>query len=306
MSPAKKVPPIDFTKFEERIGVVFSDKGILRQAFTHRSYINEHRESGLEHNERLEFLGDAILELSITDFLYHKYPEENEGELTSYRAALVNTNTISDAAKLLGMGEFLLLSKGEAKDEGKGRQYILANTFEAVIGALYLDQGYECADDFIKKTRSERGIVLIIDEAQDLTLKALEQIRLLSNLETNTDKLLQIVLVGQPELRDTLNQPSLAQLRQRVHVRFHLTALDRQEVEEYILHRLHVAGMDERANFIFTKEAIDLIYDQSRGIPRMINKLCDWAMLGAFSKKLLTIDDKVVENVAVEAEGVMC
>ncbi|OGW79460.1 MAG: hypothetical protein A3G33_00295 [Omnitrophica bacterium RIFCSPLOWO2_12_FULL_44_17] len=148
--------------------------------------------------------------------------------------------------------------------------------------------------------------VLIIDEAQDLTLKALEQIRLLSNLETNTDKLLQIVLVGQPELRDTLNQPSLAQLRQRVHVRFHLTALDRQEVEEYILHRLHVAGMDERANFIFTKEAIDLIYDQSRGIPRMINKLCDWAMLGAFSKKLLTIDDKVVENVAVEAEGVMC
>ncbi|OHA84197.1 MAG: ribonuclease III [Candidatus Yonathbacteria bacterium RIFOXYC1_FULL_52_10] len=152
MSPAKKVPPIDFTKFEERIGVVFSDKGILRQAFTHRSYINEHRESGLEHNERLEFLGDAILELSITDFLYHKYPEENEGELTSYRAALVNTNTISDAAKLLGMGEFLLLSKGEAKDEGKGRQYILANTFEAVIGALYLDQGYECADDFIKKT----------------------------------------------------------------------------------------------------------------------------------------------------------
>src|SRR3989338_6563117 len=147
---------------------------------------------------------------------------------------------------------------------------------------------------------------LIIDEAQDLTLKALEQIRLLSNLETNTDKFLQIVLVGQPELRDTLNQPSLAQLRQRVHVRFHLTALDRQEVEEYILHRLHVAGMDERANFIFTKEAIDLIYDQSRGIPRMINKLCDWAMLGAFSKKLLTIDDKVVENVAVEAEGVMC
>lgn len=157
MSPAKKSPTIDFGKFEARIGVTFTDKALLRQAFTHRSYINEHRESGLEHNERLEFLGDAVLELSITHFLYHKYPEENEGELTSYRAALVNTNTISDAAQKLGMNDFLLLSKGEAKDEGKGRQYILANTFEAVIGALYLDQGYECADNFIKNTLFPRA-----------------------------------------------------------------------------------------------------------------------------------------------------
>lgn len=148
---------IDFSKFEFRINVTFLDKKLLMQAFTHRSYINEHRGGGMEHNERLEFLGDAVLELSITDFLYKKYPEENEGELTSYRAALVNANTIGDAAKKLGMDEFLLLSKGEAKDQGKGRQYILANTFEAVIGALYLDQGYAAADEFIRTTLFPRA-----------------------------------------------------------------------------------------------------------------------------------------------------
>lgn len=148
---------IDFSKFESRINVTFLDKKLLMQAFTHRSYINEHRGGGMEHNERLEFLGDAVLELSITDFLYKKYPEENEGELTSYRAALVNANTIGDAAKKLGMDEFLLLSKGEAKDQGKGRQYILANTFEAVIGALYLDQGYAAADEFIRTTLFPRA-----------------------------------------------------------------------------------------------------------------------------------------------------
>ncbi|MHB8651720.1 MAG: ribonuclease III [Minisyncoccota bacterium] len=157
MPSLKKTMSIDFSKFETHIGVSFFDKKLLMQAFTHRSYINEHRESGMEHNERLEFLGDAVLELSITDFLYKKYPEENEGELTSYRAALVNANTIGDAAKKLGMDEFLLLSKGESKDQGKGRQYILANTFEAVIGALYLDQGYAAADEFIRTTLFPRA-----------------------------------------------------------------------------------------------------------------------------------------------------
>lgn len=141
----------DFNAFEKKIGVTFKDKGLLKQAFTHRSYINENPKSGLSHNERLEFLGDAVLELSVTDYLFKKYPEENEGELTSYRAALVNATTLSKAAMELDMDEFLLLSKGEAKDKGKARQYILANTIEAMIGAIYLDKGYDAADKFIAK-----------------------------------------------------------------------------------------------------------------------------------------------------------
>lgn len=105
----------------------------------------------MEHNERLEFLGDAVMELVVTDFLYHKYPEKPEGELTSFRAALVNTQSISKAAQSINANDYLLLSKGEAKDQGKARQYILANTFEAIIGAIYLDQGYDKADAFIKQ-----------------------------------------------------------------------------------------------------------------------------------------------------------
>jgi len=139
----------DFSLFEEKTGFVFNDKSLLKQAFTHRSYINEHPKEELGHNERLEFLGDAVLELITTDFLYAKYPDKPEGELTAFRAALVNTQSIASAATELGMNEFLLLSKGEAKDEGRARLYILANTFEAFIGALYLDQGYDAAKKFI-------------------------------------------------------------------------------------------------------------------------------------------------------------
>jgi len=139
----------DFGSFEERSGFTFINKQLLMQAFTHRSYINEHPKDGLEHNERLEFLGDAVLELVTTEFLYAKYPENPEGELTAFRAALVNTQSIASVATELGMNEFLLLSKGESKDEGRARLYILANTFEAFIGALYLDQGYDAAKKFI-------------------------------------------------------------------------------------------------------------------------------------------------------------
>lgn len=128
---------------------MFNDKLLLKTAFTHRSYLNENRGEAREHNERLEFLGDAVLELVVTEFLYAKYPDKPEGDLTSYRAALVNTNSISDAAQKLGMNDYLLLSKGEAKDTGRARAYILANTFEAFIGALYLDQGYVAAQSFI-------------------------------------------------------------------------------------------------------------------------------------------------------------
>lgn len=141
-----------FAQFEQKIGFVFKDKAILREAFTHRSYINESRERGLAHNERLEFLGDAVVELSVTDFLYKKFPSEDEGALTSYRAALVNAVTLGALGIDLGMEEYLLLSKGEAKDKGtKAREIILANAFEALVGAIYLDQGFGAADDFLKK-----------------------------------------------------------------------------------------------------------------------------------------------------------
>lgn len=142
---------MEYKLFEEKAGVTFNDHAILKQAFTHRSYINENRESGLSHNERLEFLGDAVLELIITDYLYKNFPDKTEGELTSFRSALVNANTLSDVASKLSMNDFLLLSKGEAKDTGRARQYILANTFEAVVGAMYLDGGYDVAKDFLER-----------------------------------------------------------------------------------------------------------------------------------------------------------
>lgn len=119
-------------------------------AFTHRSYLNENRNGSREHNERLEFLGDAVLELVVTEFLYKKYPEKPEGELTAFRAALVNTQSIADAATQLGMNDFLLLSRGEAKDTGRARGIILANAFEALIGAIYLDAGYDASYSFIE------------------------------------------------------------------------------------------------------------------------------------------------------------
>ncbi len=142
---------MDLEKFEEKLGIKFKNKKLLQTAFTHRSFINENRKGVKEHNERLEFLGDAVLELVATFFLYKKYPEKNEGDMTSYRSALVNAVTLSEVASKLNMNDFLLLSKGEAKDTGRARQIILANTMEAFIGALFLDQGYEVTEAFIKK-----------------------------------------------------------------------------------------------------------------------------------------------------------
>ncbi|NCU28532.1 MAG: ribonuclease III [Candidatus Moranbacteria bacterium] len=142
----------DFSLFEKKTNIYFKNKKLLEQAFIHRSYINENNGIKLGHNERLEFLGDAVLELIITDYLYNKYPEKDEGELTAYRSSLVNAVIIGDVALHLGMNEFLLLSKGESKDVGKARSYILANTYEAYVGAVYLDQGYEVTRDFIAGT----------------------------------------------------------------------------------------------------------------------------------------------------------
>lgn len=135
--------------FEQKLNLEFNDKRLLQQAFIHRSYINEHKSTGLEHNERLEFLGDAVLELVITDFLFNKYQNIPEGRLTAYRSSLVRTESISAAARAMGMNDLLMLSKGESKDMGKARDYILANTFEAFVGATYLDLGYDAARDVI-------------------------------------------------------------------------------------------------------------------------------------------------------------
>lgn len=139
----------DLLTLERILGYVFNDKTNLLTAITHRSYLNEHREATHEHNERLEFLGDAVLELAVTDFLYHKYPDKPEGDLTAIRSALVNTVSLADASTKLGVNDYLLMSKGEAKDVGRARQYILANAFEAFIGALYVDQGYAVAQKFV-------------------------------------------------------------------------------------------------------------------------------------------------------------
>jgi len=134
---------------EQILQHTFTDKTLITSAITHRSYLNEHREATWDHNERLEFLGDAVLELVVTRFLFDKYPEKPEGELTAVRAALVNTVSLSAASETLGVNDYLLMSKGESKDTGRARQYILANAFEAFVGALYLDAGYERAQQFI-------------------------------------------------------------------------------------------------------------------------------------------------------------
>ncbi len=141
--------PTNLIELQKLLRVTFADTNILLTAITHRSYLNEHREATWDHNERLEFLGDAVLELVVTDYLFAEYPEKPEGELTAIRAALVNTISLSAAAETLGVNEYLLMSKGEAKDLGRARQYILANVFEACIGAIYIDQGYEAAKVFI-------------------------------------------------------------------------------------------------------------------------------------------------------------
>ncbi|MBI4359030.1 MAG: ribonuclease III [Candidatus Nealsonbacteria bacterium] len=141
----------NFSKLERDLGVSFANKSLLTQAFCHRSYLNENQSLSLEHNERLEFLGDAVLELVVTEFLYGRYPKENEGELTAWRAALVNSERLAQAARELDFNEYLLLSRGETKDTGKARDFILANSFEAFIGSLYLDQGYAACQTFIKK-----------------------------------------------------------------------------------------------------------------------------------------------------------
>jgi len=140
----------DFAAHAAALGLNFKNLDLLVEAFTHRSYLNENRTAG-NHNERLEFLGDAVLELAVTRFLFERFPNKPEGDLTAYRAALVNTFSLAETAEALGVNDMLLLSKGERKDTGRARQIILANAFEAILGAVYLDQGYEAAEAFVAK-----------------------------------------------------------------------------------------------------------------------------------------------------------
>lgn len=139
---------MDLSPLELKLGVEFNNKDLLLQALTHRSYLNENPNFYLDQNERLEFLGDAVLELAVTRYLYSNY-KNPEGELTSWRAALVNSKMLSSVSRELEVNDFLLLSRGEAKDVGRAREYILANAMEAIIGAIYLDKSFEVAEKFI-------------------------------------------------------------------------------------------------------------------------------------------------------------
>ena len=138
------------SQLESKIDIKFKNKDLLLQALTHRSYLNENTKWHLDHNERLEFLGDAVLELVVTEYLYNHYPNP-EGEMTNWRAALVNAVMLAKIANEFDLNDFVLLSRGEARDTGRARQYILANAVESLIGAIYLDQGYEPSKKFINQ-----------------------------------------------------------------------------------------------------------------------------------------------------------
>ncbi len=140
------------SEFKQKNNIEFNNESLLTQAFVHRSFINENPRTGLIHNERLEFLGDAVLELIVTEYLYSTYPHQNEGDLTAYRSALVNAVTLGALSSDLGFNDLMKLSKGEAKDVHRARSSILADAYEAFVGALYLDQGYMACKTFITST----------------------------------------------------------------------------------------------------------------------------------------------------------
>jgi ribonuclease-3 len=141
----------NFSKLEKEIGVEFKNKDLLKQAVVHRSYLNEHPSFGISHNERMEFLGDAVLEIIVTEYLFFSFPDTPEGDLTNWRASLVNSKMLAEIAAEIKLEDYLYLSKGEAKDKNsKARQYILANAVEALIGAIYVDQGIRSSKKFVK------------------------------------------------------------------------------------------------------------------------------------------------------------
>jgi ribonuclease-3 len=141
----------DYSQLQKKIGIKLKNQKLLENAFIHRSYLNEHRKEDLQSNERMEFLGDAVLELASTRHLFDKCPDESEGAMTSFRSALVKGKHLAEIARELDLGKYLFLSHGEEQSDGREKNYILANTVEALIGAIYLDQGYGVAEKFINK-----------------------------------------------------------------------------------------------------------------------------------------------------------
>lgn len=140
-----------YKELEKNIGVTFENKDLLENAFVHKSFMNEYDKGDKGDNERLEFLGDAVLELIVTEYLYMTYPKKSEGQLTNWRSALVKGKHLAEVGKELQLGNYLYLSRGEEKSGGRKKNYILANTVEALIGALYLDKGYRVAHGFISQ-----------------------------------------------------------------------------------------------------------------------------------------------------------
>ncbi|HSX57661.1 MAG TPA: ribonuclease III [Candidatus Saccharimonadales bacterium] len=138
-----------FEELEKNLKINFKNKDLLKSAFIHRSYLNEHAEEKLPHNERLEFLGDSVLGFIVSEHLFNTYPDKPEGDLTNYRSSIVNARTLAEVAKDLSLGKYLLLSKGEEATGGRERQYLLANTFEAFLGALYLDLGIKPCSELL-------------------------------------------------------------------------------------------------------------------------------------------------------------
>ncbi|MDH4330752.1 MAG: ribonuclease III [Candidatus Moranbacteria bacterium] len=156
--------PISIEELAKKLGVKFENIDLFMEALTHRSYLNEHRGERLDHNERLEFLGDAVLELVVTDYLFNNF-KNPEGELTSWRSALVNGEMLAEIGEELEINDYLRMSKGEAKDTGRARKYLIANAMEAIIGSIYLDQGYEAARKFI-----EENIIIRLKEVLEKNL----------------------------------------------------------------------------------------------------------------------------------------
>jgi ribonuclease-3 len=164
----------DFNKVQEILDTKLENEDLFRTAFTHRSYLNEHPNSKYKSNERLEFLGDAVLQLASSEYLFQKYENSPEGDMTNYRSAIVCTSSIGAEAKRLGYGEMLLLSNGEESTGGRTREYILANTFEAVLGALYLEKGFDFCRKFLEKELFYK-IEKVIEEERYKDAKSLFQ-----------------------------------------------------------------------------------------------------------------------------------
>ena len=169
---------VKINELEQKINITFTNKKLLKQALIHRSYINELKSKDWDHNERLEYLGDAVLELIVSEYLYINFPQYKEGDLTSFRAATVRTTSLADTALELNLGKYLYLSKGEESTGGRKRPYILANTLESLLGAIYLDKGFQIVKDFVSRillTKVENIIAKRLDVDNKSKLQELSQ-----------------------------------------------------------------------------------------------------------------------------------